>query len=831
VSDEWQTFVNPHHLPCLRAWLAIIESDPVAFEQLLSALVINLHFEGVFVSDTDLFQRDVSKLLNSDIADAFNLILQLLAYFPVFFNEVGSEGELREVSTRIDEIAHRRDPIIHYLRKQSHAESNNRLVGFSAEVYAAWRTGDTSKLEPYLPSSVFKNLSVDADWFAGIHRIVAALAAQGTTESDLDTIDPGVLEDQLSRLSVGSSDDRERVALLVRMYQLLRAKYSYSPEHVLATLELSPLVEARTREAFAEACATGNHLEIVTAGNRVLKGLKTTIVHREVTEAFENIFHKRHIAAGIPSMYGTYREPKFDSMGLLLRVMTFLKPHLEACVADFDFSRITPRSIEVALRIMKQMLAGLVVSGLRVRHLATQLDLLERGIGLGSLSAQQYLNILDLMSEALNDAVATNYISLHGTNLERLAGRVAVEHQGEAEVIAAEAASRSERFLRDLIASTYAIQEFDLFLRRARQALGRMADGPAEPARLPAARDLSKRLISFLGDPLLDHEDQLRLGFKGDSLKRIKTLDLPVPDGFVVSSELFTLQPDLRTEDLGADVRRRITAAVRRLEDLTGRRMGRPDALLLLSTRSGAAFSMPGMMDTILNVGLNQELLEAMPGTPEAEWGGWDCYRRYLQGVAMSCGVDRDLFDDVMSRFKDRHGVERKLQFTPRQMRNIALAYRDMVGDEGVEIHDDPLQQLMQAVLLVLRSWYSEPARVYRRQMSLADEWGTAVIVQEMVFGNMDASSGSGVVFTRNPRSASTGIGLYGDFTLCSQGEDVVAGLVHPFPVSEAQRREYSAHLEFSLQTRFPEIYRNLKALASTLINDHHYEHQEIFFF
>jgi pyruvate,orthophosphate dikinase len=196
----------------------------------------------------------------------------------------------------------------------------------------------------------------------------------------------------------------------------------------------------------------------------------------------------------------------------------------------------------------------------------------------------------------------------------------------------------------------------------------------------------------------------------------------------------------------------------------------------------------------------------------------------------MSHGVDRDQFDEIMSRFKVRHGVDRKLQFTPRQMREIALTYREVVENRGVTIHDDPREQIVQAVLLVLRSWYSEPARVYRRQMQLADEWGTAVIVQEMVFGNMGATAGSGVAFTRNPRSASTGIGLYGDFTMCSQGEDVVAGLVHPFPVSETQRRESSADYEWSLQSRYPEIYGSLKGLAATLINDHHYEHQEIEF-
>jgi len=830
VSEDWQTFVNPHHLPCLRTWLAIIESDPIKFEQLLSALVINLHFDGMFVSDTDLFQRDVSALLNSEIADAFNLIMQIVAYFPVFFNEVGSEGELRDVSTRIDEITHRRDPVIHYLRKQSHAESNNRLVGFSATVYRYWRTGDSGGLEQYLPANTFAALTPEADWFRGAHEVVRTLESRGFTEERLDTVSLFELEDALSDIEVGTASDRERVLLLVRLYQLLKAKYSYTPEHVLAQIKLSPLVEDESRRDFIEACASGDHLHIVTAGNRLLEHLKERIVDSEITEGFENIFHKRHIAAGIPSMYGTYSEPKFDSMGLLLRLMTFLKPHLEACVADFNFRYMTRDSIRHGHRIMVEMLRGLKIAGLRVQHLSSKLEILERGIVLGTLSASQYLNIFDFMSEALNDAVQTNYIALHNPNLERMAQRPGRDDRDSEADVEGETGSRSERFLRALISSTYSIQEFDLFLRRIRQTLRRMTDSLSDRASDVLLNLTPNRLVSFIHDPLEPHEDQLCLGYKGYSLKRIKTLGFPVPDGFVVSTELFDVEEALGYEDLRDDTSERITAAVTRLEEVTGRGFGDPDRPLMLAARSGSAFSMPGMMDTILNVGINQRLIEQMTMTPDQAWGAWDCYRRYLQNVAMSCGADRDLFDDIMLRFKERYRVEKKLQFTPAQMREMALEYRIVGERHGVEIFDDPVEQLIQAVYLVLRSWHSESARLFRQQLHLAEGWGTAVIVQAMVFGNMSASSGSGVAFTRDPRTSTTGIGLFGDFTMRSQGEDLVAGLVHPLPISEKQRLVYSAQLDTSLETELPEIYQELKRLASQLINEYGYEHQEIEF-
>jgi pyruvate,orthophosphate dikinase len=830
VSEDWQTFVNPHHLPCLRTWLAIIESDPIKFEQLLSALVINLHFEGVFVSDTDLFQRDISALLNSEVADAFNLIMQLVTYFPVFYNELGSEGELRDVSTRIDEITHRRDPVIHYLRKQSHAESNNRLVGFSATVYRYWRTGDAVGLEKYLPGNSFAALTPEADWFRGTHEVAKALEDRGFTEHELDTVSLSELGDALADIEVGTAADRERVLLLVRLYQLLKAKYSYTPEHVLSQARLSPLVREDSRYEFIEACAAGDHLLIVAAGNRLLEQLKQRIVDSEVTEAFENIFHKRHIAAGIPSMYGTYSEPKFDSMGFLLRLMTFLKPHLEACVAEFNFRYMTRESIRHAHQIMVEMLRGLRIAGLRVQHLSTKLEILERGIALGTLSASQYLNIFDFMSEALNDVVQTNYIALHNPNLERMAQRLTRDNGDAGTDFEGETGSRSERFLRAIISSTYSIQEFDLFLRRIRQTLRRMTDSLSDRASNVLLNFTPNRLVSFIHDPLKPHEDQLCLGYKGYSLKRIKTLGLPVPDGFVVSTELFDVQEAFDYEELRADTRERLAAAVARLEEVTGLGFGDPERPLMLAARSGSAFSMPGMMDTILNVGINRELIERMRTTPEQAWGAWDCYRRYLQNVAMSCGADRDLFDDIMLRFKERYRVERKLEFTAAQMREMALEYRVVGEQQGVEFHDDPIEQLMQAVWLVLKSWHSESARLYRQQLQLAEGWGTAVIVQAMVFGNMSASSGSGVAFTRNPRTSTTGIGLFGDFTMRSQGEDVVAGLVHPLPVSEKQRREYSPQLDTSLETELPEIYQALKKVASQLINEYGYEHQEIEF-
>jgi pyruvate,orthophosphate dikinase len=239
---------------------------------------------------------------------------------------------------------------------------------------------------------------------------------------------------------------------------------------------------------------------------------------------------------------------------------------------------------------------------------------------------------------------------------------------------------------------------------------------------------------------------------------------------------------------------------------------------------------MPGMMDTILDVGLSEQLAERLARNADRAWGVWDSWRRYLQNVAMSCGMDRDLFDGTIDRFKDRYGAAKKIELTAEQMREVALEYRRVASEHGVTYHEDPQDQLMQAVLLVLASWDSESARLYRERLQLSDDWGTGVIVQQMVFGNLGADAGSGVAFTRDPRSSGTGIGLFGDYSRGSQGEDVVAGLVRPYPISERQRLRYSPHLDRSLETEFPAIFGRLGEIASELILEHGFEHQEIEF-
>ena len=839
VSEEWQVAVNPNHLPCVRCWLGIIRTDPVQYERLLSALTVNLFFRGLFVSDTDLFQRDISALLGADIGGSFQLVMQLVPRFPVFFHQIGAEGELREVSTKIDQVLHRRDPVIHFLRKQSHAESNNRLVGFTRAVYHYWRTGRTDDLAPHLPDDLLAELSTEEEGYPGVRAATRHLEAElGFTEDHLGERSLDELQSVLTEAETASEVDRERTVLLIRMHRLLAAKYSYSPEQVLPMLAAGRLVSADLRQEFTQAVESNDAARIVAVGNQVLLALKERITADSVEEAREDLYRKRHIAAGIPSLYGSYHEPRFDAMGAMIRCIRFLQPHLERCVQELGYRYVTRESLRRACALMGQMLIGLRISGLRVRNLEAQVGVLERVAGSGTFSAGQYLNVLEFITEAFNDLVEANYIALHGPNLPLIARQV-LEVDEATGATGAEDSPRSvdegidrlsEAFLRDAIASTYALQELDVLLGALREALRAMARTLSDRTCDHVLSFTPSRLISFIHDPLRGWEDQLHLGAKGHALKRLKDLGLPVPHGFIISTELFRVFQAVRYPELRQDVAERVSTAVGRLEELTGARLGDPVRPLVLSVRSGSAFSMPGMMDTILNVGITEEIAEAMPRHGYDAWGGWDSYRRYLQNVAMSHGVERNRFDEIMLRFKDRHGVPLKIDFTAEQMREMTLEYRRVGTDAGVAYRDDPLGALMQAVYLVLSSWESETARVYRRQMQVSDDWGTGAIVQQMVFGNRRRDAGSGVAFTRAPGGATTGISLFGDFTMCSQGEDVVGGLVSPYPASEKQRLRFTPRLDVSLEKDFPEIYGRLHEIAEQLVHEERYEHQEIEF-
>ena len=358
ATEDWQTLANPYHLPNIRCWLHIIESNPSLYDRLAAALDVQLRLGGVFVADTDLFQRDVTRLLNSDIKPVYFVIKQLLRTFPVYFNEVGAEGELRSVSTEIDEIMGRRDTLMHFLRKQVHAESSNRLVEFSAAVLEYWRTLDASPLQKFLAPATLAEVRRQRAFAEGPHSVLAEDDAPATEEGHRRGEGPVAVTDF----------DRRRVHLITRLHRLLQDKYSLHAGDLDARVQAHLALTNDTRTAFAEAFAEWKASDkqrdkLLDAALDVLQELRDVITAAGPTQGVENIYHKRHIAAGIPSMYGNYTEPKFDALGLSFRVEALVGRLLEEAASQQYETFVTRVSLRRTAGTLRRFERALQMDG------------------------------------------------------------------------------------------------------------------------------------------------------------------------------------------------------------------------------------------------------------------------------------------------------------------------------------------------------------------------------------------------------------------------------------------------------------------------------------
>ncbi len=296
------------------------------------------------------------------------------------------------------------------------------------------------------------------------------------------------------------------------------------------------------------------------------------------------------------------------------------------------------------------------------------------------------------------------------------------------------------------------------------------------------------------------------LGGKGANLAEMSRLGLPVPAGFTITTE--ACRDFLATGSLPPGLLDEVSEHLARLEKEMGRNLGDPGDPLLVSVRSGAKFSMPGMMDTVLDVGLNDDSVVGLAKQSGDERFAWDSYRRLVQMFGKTVmGVDGGLFESALSDLKQARRAATDLDLGVDDLRDLVSTYRDIVYQEtGCPFPVSPRQQLDLAIVAVFRSWNGERARIYRRQERIPDDLGTAVTVVSMVFGNLNLSSGTGVAFTRDPATGNRGV--YGDYLQDAQGEDVVAGIRNTVPLQELE------HLNAP-------VYQQLLGIMATL--EHHY--------
>ena len=293
------------------------------------------------------------------------------------------------------------------------------------------------------------------------------------------------------------------------------------------------------------------------------------------------------------------------------------------------------------------------------------------------------------------------------------------------------------------------------------------------------------------------------LGGKGANLAEMTKLGLPVPQGFTITTEACTRYYD-DDRQINADIQAQIDAAVLDMEKITGKKFGDKQNPLLVSVRSGARASMPGMMDTILNLGLNEEVVEIIAAKTGNERWARDCYRRFIQmysDVVMEVG--KKYFEELIDRMKAARGVTQDVELTAADLKELAEQFKAEYKEKiGADFPEDPKEQLMGAIKAVFRSWDNPRANVYRRDNDIPYSWGTAVNVQEMAFGNWSDASGTGVAFTRDPATGEKK--LMGEFLLNAQGEDVVAGVRTPQPIA-------------ALAEVMPEVFAQFQKVCDTL--------------
>jgi pyruvate, orthophosphate dikinase len=284
------------------------------------------------------------------------------------------------------------------------------------------------------------------------------------------------------------------------------------------------------------------------------------------------------------------------------------------------------------------------------------------------------------------------------------------------------------------------------------------------------------------------------LGGKGANLAEMTNLGLPVPPGFTITTD--ACRAYLETGDLPSALAGEVDDHLARLESAMGRTLGQADDPLLVSVRSGAKFSMPGMMETVLNVGLNDESVEGLSKVSGSERFAWDSYRRLLSMFgATVLGVARARFDEALDGLKAERGAASDLDLTADDFRDLVATYKDVIaGETGSDFPQSPREQLDQAVVAVFASWNTERAAVYRRRERIPDDLGTAVNIVAMVFGNLGDDSGTGVCFTRDPATGHQGV--YGDYLSNAQGEDVVAGIRNTLPLTALGERDQKSYDE-----------------------------------
>ncbi|MBE9467285.1 MAG: pyruvate phosphate dikinase [Bacteroidetes bacterium] len=832
MKDNWQMQVNQNHIKNIRVWLELIETASSIPVKLLSSLIVNLRLGGIYISDTDLFQRDVTKILNSNIVPHFQKVKQLTRIFPVYFNEIGAEGDIRKVTTTMDELSHRNDKLLHFLRKQVHVESNNTLIDIVKKVFNFWYDGDLNTLKRFLPQDVYESIDINGRWYAPVHKMVNDLCKKYKCRPEkFLEFEKEKLDAILEKYPSNNELDKKRFKCVCNLYVLLREKYSFDTINILSVLSKYNFFKPEEINVLRNSLDHKDYHKSLKIVYQYIEKLNNIIFSSDITDGWENIYHKRHIAFGIPSMYGMYREVKFEALGHVFRLERVASRLMEKIIEEIYLDYISAKTLNQIYTVLEYFKQGMKLDGIVNQGFDSNLQMFKYSLTSASFSLSQYHNIFQFMAVSIKEIINKYFIRSYEYSLGVVIPQIfkidkkALEKEKRTLII-----KKSEEFYRDIISNAFLLKALDNFISNILNSLNNMVDNFTPEIINDVMSYNSNLIINPFNKENLLTDNQIFLGSKAFFLKKLYLAGFPVPPGFVLTTEVFRRRKAVAFHSyLSQEMDALIKKQIKRIEKITGKQFGNPKNPLLFSVRSGGVISMPGAMDTFLNVGMNEEIAENLSKQKCYAWCAWDCYRRLLQSWGMSMGIHRDVFDKIISDYKLKYNVKKKINLKPEQIKTIAHAYKNVLKQHNIKFEEDVFLQLKKTISIVLDSWSSKRARVYREYLQIADEWGTAVIIQKMILGNLYETSGTGVVFTHNPNRHRPGVHLYGDFTLCGQGEDIVSGLVHALPIGKTQRKQLKLE-GTSLQEAFPLIYKKVYRIAKEMTENHGFSHQEIEF-
>ena len=814
IDSDWSVISNGNHLENIRTWMKLIELNPPVMRKLSASLIVNLKLGGVFLKDTDLFQRDITRLLNSNYGDVFYLITSLAAVFPTFYHNVGATGTIRACTEKID-ANHQMNDLIHFVRKQIHVESSNRTVVIMQNIMEFWLTGNKKVLENMVPREVYNNLNhfyrlINFDREAQVSNAFGEIKEHFQEHADkrfwdfLNAVEKSeLLEfiithdfDRINKIQKNeiikyiseyyqsrnptemtkilkyiikitginyrktkvwevlyemsndnfrnifeTMDDHdiskiniEKFLTFIDLYRMLYDKYNFSEVRAIEKLKYyaSQLIFKPPLDFF-DKLYSKSLIEALEALLEAQYSLKTEVLLSDSKfEPLDTIQFKRHIAFGIPSMYGFYKEKKFDTLKVFFQ-MNLIKLRLfEKLVENLQLENRENIDYMKNKLILKFFYNTFQISGLANQEMNNLFNLLETP----NLRISQFRDIVNqllIIHGGISDRFNETYRyackkAINNLGFERISKKYVPHKKSEnIEIII-------DRFLRDQIMQFPLLQLFDNLLIDLKSKIQITVEDQDDKICLNRREERlelklkSADIKSMLDNPCYPNNDINRskagiffpiydilklpreperrniytpiweVGNKAYGLLFMKDIEgINVPDGIILSHYF---AKEFKKEIL-EDKRLKhvlIELLKRNVKSFTQNRFGNPKNPQLLSVRSGAVFFMPGVMSTITNVGLTKNIIDYY--AKEDPWFAYDCYRRFLQDIATSFyDVKRRVFENIITQVKTDLNVQLKEKMTGEQMKILAERYKEELTNRGLFIPEDPYDQLLYSLI------------------------------------------------------------------------------------------------------------------------------------